>query len=219
MTSSSPSPTPLSISRRPPAGRRSTRRNSANGGKPRREVIASFAISPLANMVTLTNGRTITWLCFQRLLKRLKVSSVPGRSDLLTDKPRRVFLIRKGQRIFVDIPRKSYPAITPKDIQKVWNPNLGLRLTYRQSVLPRYLRSFISIVQQLEKRSSKSVATSKGRSALAARYTRLLRLSSTSCGNPSVFHSCTPSGVTPTTSTTTSTDHRRLSNAPRQADS
>lgn len=139
--------------------------------KSRDGVNAHFGITSSANTVTTPCGRTTTWRYFRDEIARYPNLPIDGRMVSL----RHIRSLRRERAISLSTPRKSLPEITMYDCQQIKNPNSVARREFRRSVHPSYLRWFIDIVEKLEKRSSKSVATSKEVYELGQKFIPLLK--------------------------------------------
>lgn len=142
-----------------------------HGLRTRTKTLAHFAITSSGSTVTTPCGRTITWQYFRDEIATLPSLPSSGKRVSL----RHIRLMRRERDISLSTPRKSSPRITMRDCLQIKNPNSVARHEYRRSVHPSYLRWFIDIVEELEKRSSTSVATSKEVYELAERYIPLLK--------------------------------------------
>lgn len=139
--------------------------------KSRDGVNAHFGTISSVNTVTSPCGRTITWQYFRERIAKCENLPTDGRKV----SRRHLRFLRKELGISLNMPRKSSPRITMQDCLLIKNPNLEARREFRRSVHPSYLRWFIDIVTELEKRSSSSVATSKEVYELGKRYIPLLK--------------------------------------------
>lgn len=139
--------------------------------KSRDAVNAHFGITSSGNTVISPCGRTITWQYFRDEIVRSNSLPTHGKQVSL----RHIRCLRREQAISLNMPLRNSPQITMQDCLQIKNPNSVARQEFRRSAHPSYLRWFIDIVEDLEKRSSRSVATSSAVYELAKRYTPLLK--------------------------------------------
>ena len=91
------------------------KRSSSNGFKIARRISDRFVITPSANTVTTSDGRTITWPYFLRTIAKLPKCSMPGENDKAGLTQLNSILVWRG--IWLAMP----PSDLPKPMTLDWS--------------------------------------------------------------------------------------------------